>query len=196
MIRRHYFLLLLWLLAATATGCTRRAYTPDERPNAGIVPPVQLNTQLSDNQLSGTGFIDNQHVTQSIDLKASAFNRATDALGLSTPAGRAARQQRKLIAAGVPRTVKVKDGALAWGTYAKATSAGKKATLATDSATLQMATNAVAGRGNTARQTAATQQAKDWRAVLAGPVGSVLALALAAGIVLFLLRRKAAKSLL
>ena len=189
MIPRHRLLLALLLLASHFTGCTRRAHTAAET----ATPTGQKMESSPQNAASSA---QNAASSPQKDGKPALLPRLTDAIGLSTPAGRAARQQRKLIAAGVPRSVKVKDGALAWGTYAKATSAGKKATLATDSATLQVATNAVAGRGNTARQTATTQQAKDWRAVLAGPVGSVLALALAAGIVLFLLRRKAAKTLL
>ena len=192
MIPRHRLLLAL-LLASHFTGCRTSSPNPGERAAPLSVAPTTI--AHSARTIVGSA-AEKVPSPPPKGTKPSLFNRATDALSISTPAGRAARQQRKLIAAGVPRSVKVKDGALAWGTYAKATSAGKKATLATDSATLQVATNAVAGRGNTAQQTAATQQAKDWRAVLAGPVGSVLALALAAGIVLFLLRRKAAKSLL
>ena len=179
---RYYALLLALLCAAHLTGCKASQPRPTETPRPTRTAPAAPAS-------------DSTRAPLRIG-KPPLLPRLTDALGISTPTGRERRQMRRDVAATVPRSIKVKDGAFAWGDYAKATHAAKKATLATDSATLQVATNAVAGRGNTATQTATTQQAKDWRAVLAGPVGSVLALAVAAGIVVILLRRKAAKTLL
>ena len=85
-----------------------------------------------------------------------------------------------------------KKATAAVGENATSTAIGKKAgpsIVKSDSVTQQVATNAVAGHGNTATQTATTQQAKDWRAVLAGPVGQVgaVALVLAGGYGLYLL---------
>ena len=196
MIRRHYALLCALLLAAHLCGC-RTAHPVDERPNAGLVPvAVRLDTSSVGISPFALGLppqsADSQQNSKArIPRFAPALlPRLTDAIGLSTPEGRARRQARKDVAATVPRSVKVKNGALAWGTYAKATNAGKKANQATDSATQQIATNAVAGKGNTATQTATTQQAPSIGATIAkaitGPLGWVLGIA-AAGAIGYLL---------
>ena len=80
-----------------------------------------------------------------------------------------------------PATVIGKRSIAAIGDGAKTTVAGKRATQATDSATQQIATNAVAGHGNTTTQTATTKQATDWKARLTGPLGWALAAVLVGG---------------
>ena len=109
----------------------------------------------------------------------------------STPAGRAHRQAVRLARAAVPR--KLGKGAVYAPAAKQVVSAYKSqagVAVAADSATVQLATNAVAGRGNTATQTATTQQAPSVGAVIAkaiaGPLGVVLAV-VAAGAVAYLI---------
>ena len=109
----------------------------------------------------------------------------------STPAGRAHRQAVRLARAAGPR--KLGKGAVYAPAAKQVVSAYKSragVAVAADSATVQLATNAVAGRGNTATQTATTQQAPSAGAVIAkaiaGPVGVVLAV-VAAGAVAYLI---------
>ena len=175
MMPRHYALLLALLCAAHMTGCKASQPRPTETARPTRTAPAAPAP-------------DSTRAPLRIG-KPPLLPRLTDALGISTRAGRERRQVRRDAAATVPRSIKVKDGAFAWGDYAKATHAAKKATLATDSATLQVATNAVAGRGNTARQTATTQEAPGIGATIAkaitGPLGWVLGIA-AAGAVAYL----------
>lgn len=86
MIRRHYFTLFCFLLAAHVTGCRTSQPTPDERATASVVPPpVQLDTVArvvsppAPGILSGIGHI------------------------FSTPAGIERRQAVRLARASVPR---------------------------------------------------------------------------------------------
>ena len=80
-----------------------------------------------------------------------------------------------------PATVIGKKATAAIGPGAHVAIAEKHANQATDSATQQVATNAVAGRGNTVKQTAETKQATDWKAKLTGPLGWALAAVLVGG---------------
>ena len=172
---RYYALLLALLCAAHLTGCKASQPRPTETPRPTRTAPAAPAS-------------DSTRAPLRIG-KPPLLPRLTDALGISTRAGRERRQARRDVAATVPRSIKVKDGAFAWGDYAKATNAAKKATLATDSATLQVATNAVAGRDNTATQTATTQAAPGIGATIAkaiaGPLGWVLGI-VAAGAVAYL----------
>ena len=85
-----------------------------------------------------------------------------------------------------PATIIGKKATAAVGDQAHVAVAGKHANQATDSATQQVATNAVAGHGNTASQTATVKPAPDWRSTLLKPLGYVLALAVVAGAGYFL----------
>ena len=109
----------------------------------------------------------------------------------STPTGRAHRQAVRLARAAVPR--KLGKGAVYAPAAKQVVSAYKSragVAVAADSATVQLATNAVAGRGNTATQTATTPQALSVGAVIAkaiaGPLGVVLAV-VTAGAVAYLI---------
>ena len=147
MIHRHYLVLAALLLAAHVTGC-RSTRPTTERPSAGIAArytPARPDSTAAPcieqpaGILSGIGTV------------------------FSTPAGIARRQAVRLARAAVPQHIKVKDGAFSWG--GDAVAIGKKAgpsLIKSDSATLQVATNAVAGRGNTATQTATAAAPRDW----------------------------------
>ena len=186
MTPRHYALLLALLCAAFATGCGSTRPNPETAAPSVATAPARTDT-VNSKQLTVNNKVPG--LTEK-GTKPALPARITDALRISTPEGRERRQARRDAAATVPRSIKVKDGAFAWGDYAKATHAAKKATLATDSATLQVATNAVAGRDNTATQTATTQAAPGVGATIAkaiaGPLGWVLGIA-AAGAVAYLL---------
>ena len=165
MIHRHYLVLAALLLAAHVTGC-RPSRPATERPTAGIAAPYTPTRPDS---------------TAAPCIEQPAGILSGIGTVFSTPAGIARRQAVRLAAAAVPRSIKVKDGAFSWG--GDAVAIGKKAGPAivkSDSATQQVATNAVAGRGNTATQTATETRAKDWKAVLAGPVGIAAAVVLLA----------------
>lgn len=164
MIRRHYCLLLVLLLAAHLCGC-RPVRPATERPSAGIAPrnaPAQPDSLLAKNKR-------NEIETE----KKPGFLSGLGTV-FSTPAGIERRQAVRLAAAAVPRSIKVKDGAFSWG--GDAVAIGKKAgpsLIKSDSATLQVATNAVAGRGNTATQTATETKPGFWSALLGNPVGQI-----------------------
>lgn len=181
MIHRHRLLLLLFLCAAHVTGCHTAQTAIDTRPNAELQAPVVGVDSL---------LAKNKRIEKETEKKPALLPRLTDAIGISTPEGRARRQARKDAAATVPRSIG--KGAV-WAPLAtdvvNAYKPRQTVAVARDSATLQVASNAVAGRGNTATQTATTQQAKDWKAVLAGPVGvtGAIVLALAGGYALYLL---------
>ncbi|GAB2958900.1 hypothetical protein GCM10027048_27570 [Hymenobacter coalescens] len=96
--------------------------------------------------------------------------------------------------------VKNKDGAFSW--EGAAANAGKGANQATDSSTLTSTGTGnaatVQGDGNKLEQTATTQEAADWKATLAKPVGIVAGLAAAGGLVYLLIlwrRKRAAQNL-
>ena len=162
--------LLVLALALSFAGCRAARPAPDERL------PAKLDTARTQ------------------PGHASELNKPvpfTDRIGLSTPEGRAQRQAVRLARAAVPR--KLGKGAVYAPAAKQVVSAYKSragVAVAADSATVQLATNAVAGRGNTATQTATTQQAPSVGAVIAkaiaGPLGVVLAV-VAAGAVAYLI---------
>ena len=165
--------LLVLALALSFAGC--RAARPD--------PAEAATAQKMDSS------------PQKVDSSAKKVDSPGILSGLgqvfSTPAGRAHRQAVRLARAAVPR--KLGKGAVYAPAAKQVVSAYKSragVAVAADSATVQLATNAVAGRGNTATQTATTQQAPSAGAVIAkaiaGPLGVVLAV-VAAGAVAYLI---------
>ena len=165
--------LLVLALALSFAGC--RAARPD--------PTEAATAQKVDSS------------PQKVDSSAKKVDTPGMLSGLgqvfSTPAGRAHRQAVRLARAAVPRSIG--KGAVYAPAAKQVVSAYKSragVAVAADSATVQLATNAVAGRGNTATQTATTQQAPSAGAVIAkaiaGPLGVVLAV-VAAGAVAYLI---------
>lgn len=167
MIRRHYVLLLALLCAAHLTGCHSTRPTPNERPTASIVPPLTDTATVL--------------VVPSRTLADKVLHRPA-APAYRLPAATPTRIGKKATIYYGPVTIIGKKATAAIGDAAKVNVAGKKANLATDSATQQVATNAVAGRNNTATQTATTVKPKDWKALLVGPLGWVLGIAAAGAI--------------
>ena len=165
--------LLVLALALSFAGC--RAARPDPT-EAATAQKVDSSPQKVD---SSAKKVDSSGILSGI---GNVF---------STPAGRAHRQAVRLARAAVPR--KLGKGAVYAPAAKQVVSAYKSragVAVAADSATVQLATNAVAGRGNTATQTATTQQAPSAGAVIAkaiaGPLGVVLAV-VAAGAVAYLI---------
>jgi hypothetical protein len=110
------FLAAVVLVAFLLTSCSSTKGVPDAR----------VNTEL---QAPG---VDSTSKMQRVDARPSKlpstpslFNRATDALRISTPAGRAARQQRKDARAAVPRSIG-KGAVYAPNNTGKILSAGNK----------------------------------------------------------------------
>ena len=168
MIRRHHFLLLLLLLAAHWTGCTRRAYAPDEHPSPRAAVPVASLPHKADSLPA------NKAGLPTLPVPARRF------FGLLPPK----RAEPLTYTPTIPRKCKgcqitIQNGN---GNQATQASIGKNkaaAIQASDSATQQVATNAVAGNGNKVEQTATTKEAPGLLATLGKPIGYVLAVALA-----------------
>lgn len=112
---RLLFWLLILALSAFAFGLDSCVTRPRPAPNEGPRVMMRLDTTANAQK---TGIPPTY-------AGSAGIARLTDALGLSTPAGRERRQQRKDAAATVPRTVKVKDGAFSWN--GDAVAIGKKA---------------------------------------------------------------------
>lgn len=158
------------LLAAHVTGC-KVSQHPDERPNAGIATHA-VGLDKSYGTVYDTAITHQKGNDVNIKYKPGLLSGIGNLF--STPEGRANRQAVKLAKAGVPRSIKVKDGAFSWG--GDAVAIGKKAgpsIIKSDSATQQVATNAVAGKGNTATQTATETKPGFWGALLGNPVGQI-----------------------
>ncbi|MGY3091071.1 hypothetical protein ACVWYF_004135 [Hymenobacter sp. UYAg731] len=94
-MNRH-LLAFLFLLAAHVTGC-RTSHPVDERGNAGIVPLAANHATTLHDSLPNR-------------VSPAPFTRFTDAIGLSTYAGRARRQVVKLARATIPRKIKIGKG--------------------------------------------------------------------------------------
>ena len=190
MIRpRHYPLLLCLLLSAHLCGCRAGRPTPDERPNAGIVPvPVGLQADSSTSRLPDT-------IVPQSTAAPGLFRRLFPAK--STPALSSTPRKCKgctfNYVQGNQSTVTVgKKSTAATGDGAKVAVAGKNSTQATDSAQA-VATGggaAAVGAGASASGGAAPVEAPGWKAALAGPVGkagAVLLVLALGGVVWYLL---------
>jgi hypothetical protein len=151
------------------SGCASHRPVTDQRPNAELVaPPVGLDTAV---------------VTSNVPANVTTKPGLLSGIGrvFSTPEGIARRQAVRLAKASTPHGIKVKDGAFSWN--GDAVAIGKKAgpsIVKSDSATQQVATNAVAGHGNTATQTATTPEAPGFWATLGKPLGYAVSLVLLA----------------
>jgi hypothetical protein len=161
------------LIGLCLSSCKTMQHPTDERANA--------------QQVSHFIGLDSTSVGNPPFAPPALVPRLTDAIGLSTPEGRARRQAVKLAKAAVPRSIG--KGAVYAPLATEVINTYKpRATVAvaSDSATLQVATNAVAGHDNAATQTATTQEAPSVGATIAkaitGPLGYVLALAAAGAI--------------
>ena len=184
MIRRHYVLLLALLCAAHLTGC--KASQPPQ-PAEPALPTVAVPVGLAPDTTR----------TRVQVAPPALLPRITDAIGLSTPAGRARRQARRDVAASVPRSLG-KGAVYAVNSRVVTAYKAKAPTVQADSgATVSNAAEgsqqqAVKGNGNqlTADKHDTTQQAAGVGATIAkaitGPLGVVLGL-VAAGAVVYLL---------
>lgn len=153
MIARYYFLLACLLLAGYLTGCRASQHPVDQRPNAGIAPaPVELQMPQSDSTKVAIKLKDDESgrkETTSMPRKGLfSFLNA-----------RKPTKETHVNATQMPRKCKGCQITYVVGNDNKVSQAaiGKNkaaAVLASDSATQQVATNAVAGHHNTATQTA------------------------------------------
>jgi hypothetical protein len=183
--------LIALLLALCLAACTT-SHPVDARLNAELsAPAVKLDTSKARIPRSATTPPHLSGVTPDIVTGSSPGILSGIGNVFSTPEGRARRQAVKLAKAAVPRSIG--KGAVYAPLATEVINAYKpRATVAvaSDSATLQVATNAVAGHDNTATQTATTQEAPSVGATIAkaitGPLGYVLAIA-AAGAIGYLL---------
>ena len=162
------------------------------RPAA--VAPV-ISTPVADTPVAKPAVIEKQVIKPPMALPAGVdsvvitphrtlADKARKAVGLRPAAPAAFGHVGKKAVINIyyaPATVVGRHSVATIGDGAKTTIAEKHASQATDSATQQIATNAVAGRGNTTTQTATTKQATDWKAKLTGPLGWALAAVLVGG---------------
>lgn len=166
----------LLLAALLLSACNSTRPQPDERRNAELLAPPISPTSMSETPLPDI------NVGQSKPGILSGIGNL-----FSTPEGRANRQAVKLAKASVPRSIG-KGGV--WAPNAQTVANGFKS----DGPTSAAAPNAVVSNaaensqqqtvkgdnnGLTADKHDTTQEAKDWKAELATPVGKVVAFALA-----------------
>jgi len=167
MTPRHRLLLLLLLFAAHVTGCRTAPPAPDEHPIGGLVPPPARP--------------DSVNLAELPQPKSALLPRLTDAVGLSTPQGRARRQVRKDLRAAVPHSIG-KGGVYAPQALKVVSSYKSRAAVinadsgATVTAIGKNKAPAATAAGATA--TATTKEAASWKvwALWIGVVGGALAL--------------------
>ena len=171
MIRRHYCLLLVLLLAAHLTGC-RPARPATERPSAGIAP-----RQIPADTVAAASGPDSITVTPRTSL--------LDKLRGRTPAPRRI-PAGTVVYAGKKATVNVynaptvittigKKATAATGAAAHIAIAGKKAQQATDSAAAISSAGGAVAAGDGASATGGATETKPgfWGALLGNPVGQI-----------------------
>jgi len=204
---------LLLITAALLSSCAgtkaqrevERYYKNRSFP-AAQTPPVEAKAQRSISRTDSVAVYTNTRDASTASNPA-LLPGFTDFIGISTPEGRARRQAVKLAKASVPRSIGkgavyaplAKQVANSYKSTAPAVAADSGATVSNAAANSQQQN--VQGDGNdvSAKQANPTAEAPGPLAVIAdnlsGPLGAVLGLAAAAGIVVILLRRKAAKTI-